>query len=172
VKALMTDDERAFLRKCCKAARGLLGRFVDLGTFQGASARLMCEELVYVDYPAETVLTIDNYLMQHHGESSLEIARKNLEPYTPEMVNGDSAVVPPTCKNVAMLLIDTEHSPERLRKECEAWLPLVSKDGIVALHDYGHHIWTGMKPAIDSIFSTLNWDFVGHVGLLIDIRRS
>lgn len=51
-------------------------------------------------------------------------------------------------KPIGMLFIDGDHSYEEIKKDL-GWIPFVSKDGIIAFHDYGSVKIPGPTKAID-----------------------
>lgn len=50
-----------------------------------------------------------------------------------------------------MVFIDADHSYEAVRRDIEAWAPLVRPGGLLAGHDY-HRKWPGVVRAVDEVF--------------------
>lgn len=162
VRGLISKDEVQFLMECAKLAPS--GPVVDLGTFRGRSATALCGTVGH-----HRVITIDNWIMQHHGPNMETWARKELKKlgFTPRFVTGLSWKVPSGIDQLAMIFIDTDHRDVVLRWELDAWLPLLVPKGIVAMHDYGSPKWPTLTPLIDARFVEPEWTLMGVVGMLI-----
>lgn len=162
---LLTEKEWYFLfGLACHVPKECV--MVELGTFRGMATAALC----LADH--ERVLTVDNYSMQHHGESSFEIARANLSglDFHPLFWVADSHVVPNyiTKPFVGLLFIDTDHRDVILKREIDAWLPFLAHDAVIAMHDYTPRYPT-MMPFIDSYFR--NWRKIGLENWLIAFER-
>lgn len=55
-----------------------------------------------------------------------------------------------------LVYIDADHRFEEVLKDITAWRPLVKEGGFIAGHDYGSARHTGVKQAVDSIFSEVS----------------
>lgn len=161
---LLTKDEWFFLHDLAVCPDGYA---VELGTFRGMGTAAIC--CAFHDH---FVLSIDNYIMQHHGESSLELAKANLASlgYCPSLLQCDSRVRPGWVapNTIGFLFIDTDHRDVVLKAELEAWLPYATEDVIVVLHDYTPRYLT-MIPFINEYFK--DWERIGLVNWLIAFRR-
>ena len=168
---LCTREEYGFLRECAESAPD--GLFVELGTFQGASTIVIADVANERGLPC---LTIDNFSMQR-TPTNPQVVRNNLsragiDPL-PRIVSSQSHIVPNDVGKVAFLFIDTDHRAEVLNPELDAWLPLVSPGGIVALHDYNcPERYPTMTPAIDGrLGDSDEWERIGLVGHLVAFQR-
>lgn len=165
IPGLITGNELQFLVDVAETAP--LGSVVDLGTFQGRSAAALCGTVGH-----HRVVTIDNWVMQHHGVNNQKLARENLKKmlFTPRFVTGLSWEIPPEVDQVAMIFIDTDHRDFILRKELKVWLPLLVEGGIVAMHDYRSMAWPTLTLLIDQQFIEPEWHRIGVVEMLIAFR--
>jgi predicted O-methyltransferase YrrM len=180
-------EELAFLHQLALMAPAGLP-MIDLGTFQGRTAAMLCA--VAQDTGSE-VVTIDNYV--HDGaftghykalvedpdygkspEEYAEMTRENLASLglMARVIIGDSAVVPEGIEKVGLLFIDSEHTRERFNAECDAWLPLIVKGGILACHDYEQVQWPQMTPAIDDRIGEDEWERLGLVNWLVAFKKN
>ena len=162
VGGLVERDEIQFLMECAKLAP--LGSVVDLGTFQGRSAAALCGTVGH-----HRVITIDNWVMQHHGPNGEPRSQGNLKEFgfVPRFITGLSWEVPFGFDRLAMIFIDTDHRDVILERELNAWLPRLVPKGIVAMHDYGSSKWPTLTPFIDAYFVEPEWTLIGTAGLLI-----
>ena len=164
VPGLCCEDEIQFLYGLAlNAPMGLT--FVELGTYQGRTAAVLCAAAEEVD---SQVVTISNV-----PEEGVEDRLSRLGFY-PRVVIGDSAVIPNGVHRISLLFIDSEHTREQLYKELDTWLPLLVQGGILAFHDYnenGHG--KVMTPAIDERIrnKTDEWEYLGLARWLIGFRR-
>lgn len=55
-------------------------------------------------------------------------------------------------ESVDFVFIDADHSYEAVKKDIEAWLPKIRKNGIISGHDYGNGNPSGVKQAVDEKF--------------------
>ena len=164
IHGLCSEEEVQFLYGLALSApMGLT--FVELGTYQGRTAAVLCAAASETD---SQVITISNV-----PEEGVEDRLSGLGFY-PRVVIGDSAVIPNNVHRISLLFIDSEHTRERLYKELDAWLPLLVEGGILAFHDYnenGHG--KVMTPAIDERINnkTDECEYLGLARWLIGFRR-
>lgn len=180
-------EELAFLHQLALTAPPGLP-MVELGTFQGRTAAILC---AVAQETGSEVVTIDNYI--HDGaftgnykalandpdygqspEKYAQLTRENLAKlgFQARVIVGDSAVVPQGIEEVGLLFIDSEHARERFNAECDAWLPLIVKGGILACHDYKQPDWPVMTPAIDDRIGENEWERLGLVNWLVAFRKN
>jgi hypothetical protein len=69
-----------------------------------------------------------------------------------------------------MVYIDGDHHYETVISDIELWLPKVREGGVLAGHDYGGRIHTGVKPAVDMYFGEGNVKLLGD-GVWLHERR-
>lgn len=161
---------------------------IELGTFQGRTAAMLCAAAEQI---GSEVVTIDNYVQDPSftggrrlsnepgpGKSPEEYAsltRQNLAGlgFHAHVVIGDSAVVPEGIEEIGFLFIDSEHIGERFNAECDAWLPLMIRGGILACHDYKQPSWPAMTPVIDERIKsrTDEWEYLGLVIWLVGFKK-
>lgn len=165
IHGLITEAEAGFLfRAAASATPG--GDFVELGTYLGRSCSVLCHASARW---GRIPWTIDDY--SYKNPCSPETTSKNLRRagLNAHVIRGDSRKVPAEIKTVSMLFVDSLHLPDHFNAECDAWLPLVIKGGVVVCHDYEHTKWHEMKPAIDARFR--KWEKVGQETSMIAFRK-
>ena len=54
-------------------------------------------------------------------------------------------------KPVGLLFVDGDHSKEGARRDIEAWAPHLADGARIAVDDYGHPDWPGVKEAVDEM---------------------
>jgi len=160
---------------------------VELGTFQGRTAAVICAAARQI---GSDVVTIDNYAQDpafttwpkgyeedpecgKEPEEYAELTRQNLARlgFRPQIVIGDTATVPDGIEEVGFLFIDSEHTPEKFKEECDAWLPLMGPGSVLACHDYRQPTWPKMTPAIDERITPDEWENLGLVIWLVGFKR-
>lgn len=52
---------------------------------------------------------------------------------------------------IGLLFVDGDHSYEGARGDVLAWAPHLSADAVIAIDDYGHPDWPGVKEAVDAL---------------------
>lgn len=52
---------------------------------------------------------------------------------------------------VGLLFVDADHSKEGARRDIEAWAPHLAEGARIAVDDYGHSDWPGVKEALDEL---------------------
>jgi len=52
---------------------------------------------------------------------------------------------------VGLLFVDGDHTKEGARRDIEAWLPYLLPGSIIAIDDYGHPDWPGVREAVDEL---------------------
>ena len=55
-------------------------------------------------------------------------------------------------ESIDFVFIDADHSYESVKKDIEAWLPKIRKNGIISGHDYGNGNPSEVKQAVDEKF--------------------
>jgi predicted O-methyltransferase YrrM len=54
-------------------------------------------------------------------------------------------------KPIGLLFVDADHSYEGARRDIEDWAPYLAPDAVIAVDDYGHPDWPGVKQAVDKL---------------------
>lgn len=72
------------------------------------------------------------------------------------LIKGHSAEIADTWigdpeKPVGLLFVDGDHSAEGARQDIEAWAPHLADGARIAVDDYGHPDWPGVKEAVDAL---------------------
>jgi len=169
IKGLTSNAELVFLHDVAKSAPAE-GKIVELGTFNGKATATLCEAV-----GDRRVVTIDNWVMKHHGDNGVGLVKHNLAThgFSPKIISGSSTTVPKELRyaySVAMLFVDTDHVPQQWIREMNAWLPYLQHDGVVAAHDYNDDRYQGFTSQIDLTF--MGWEKLGIVEHMIAARRN
>lgn len=56
-----------------------------------------------------------------------------------------------TGKRVGLLFVDGDHTAEGARRDIETWAPHLASFAVIAVDDYGHPDWPGVKEAVDAL---------------------
>lgn len=168
IPGLTTVGELEFMQDCAARVVDEAGWFVELGTFKGRATAALCQEV-----GDSRVVTIDSYVMQHHGDNSLRRSTENLERigFRPRLLEQPSHLVPEFVDQVVFLLIDTDHREQPLRRELEAWLPKMASKGVVCLHDYGCQKWPDVTKVADAVFRPWDWQLLGVLRKMVGYQR-
>lgn len=160
IPGLTTRSELNFL---FQAGRQTWDQIVELGTFNGRSTLALCG--VAGD---DSVVSVDNFEMQHHGENSMEITQQYLERFgaKPRLVSGSTFQLPlATVKGkIGLLLIDSHHHPDTVQKELTHYELLFMDGTVVMAHDIGREEYPGYTEAFREWFKGKDgWKLVGRV---------
>lgn len=175
ITGLTTRRELEFLQRCCRGLPGHRSHALEVGTFNGRSTAALCEIL-----GDDRVISVDNYKMQHHGENTCEIARRNLARlrYCPILLENVSPLSPLTIETLApqglaLVFLDGHHHPDTVVAELDTYGPLLLSGGAMLLHDFGRQEYPGYTEAIDAWFHThaQDWDALGLAESLIAFRK-
>jgi predicted O-methyltransferase YrrM len=133
----MSDAECAALMDAAEAAPKE-GPIVELGTFTGRSAALIA---IACGDPTR-VWTYDTYHYKsgkYKPSKSKNEARMKAHGITGiHFVQGDTRGPLKECSDVAMLFIDSTHTPAHVQQELDVWLPRLRDEAVIAFHDIGH----------------------------------
>jgi len=130
------QDEAEFLTELCKSLPE--NPFVvNIGAGAGTSALIFLESR-----PDLTSCTVDIQKESSpygclEGEMNA-LVKTNIDLSRHEQVHGDSIAVGKAWagKSPDMVFIDGNHTYEGCKGDIEAWLPVLKKGGILAIHDY------------------------------------
>ena len=150
------------------------GWLVDLGTWKGASAAMMAKAA-----PGRDILTVDIFLEPEDAQTGegeapdpLEV-QEMLERRFPSVVLLLQDTVVPARRlkraGAAFVLVDADHTGWGVRRDIEAWKPLVVPGGIMAFDDYGSARWPEVKPTVDELMG--DWERLGVRGGVAAYRR-
>ena len=135
---------------------------VELGTYQGGSAILIglaCKE------KSMEIFTIDNYTQKLPLASSKETVEANFVKFgckNVKIIEGDSVEIARVWTlPITMLFIDSGHTYEEVRKDIEAWLGKVVKNGVVLFDDYDS--WMGVTKAVNEAIEDKRLGFDNHL---------
>lgn len=155
IHGLTTRDELLLAQEHAKQAVAAVpaGSVVELGAFQGRATIALCQAV------GDNVISIDNFVMQHHGENNEHKLRQNCRAagVDPVIVRRASHIVPDAICAVAFLLVDTDHRAEALNRELSAWLPFIPVGGCVCLHDYNCSKWPDVTTVADTRLVGPEW---------------
>lgn len=167
INGLTTEAELIALHRFAKLAPAK-GFVVELGCFNGRSTAVLCSAA-----GSDRVVAVDNFKMAHHGDNNPKITAGNLAllGYTPWLIRQETYESVDEITHVAMLFIDSRHSPEELQLEMQEWQPKLLPGAVVALHDYGRPAYKGFTEAIDSIFVPPAWYKLGLTESLIGFSK-
>ena len=149
------------------------GVLVDLGTWNGASALMMAKA-----DPERWVVSIDNYQEPEDAitgkgqRPTFEQVSRRLDGRLVSLMVQDTADLTPIPEvwDFALVLVDADHTGWGVRRDIEAWAPLVVDGGIMAFDDYGSARWPEVKPTVDALMG--DWERLGVRGGVAAYRRS
>lgn len=131
------------------------GRILELGTFAGRTTAALCMAV-----GSRRVLSLDNYVMQHHGASSLAqtqatMTSMGLHPKLLAIKSQNFMFSDPL--GMAMLFVDSQHRPDTVIIELTNFTPHIPVGGRVVLHDYAREEFPGYTEAINMFFDSVCW---------------
>ena len=147
----INDGDRQVLRALAVSAK----RIVDVGTFLGGSAEMLCQGM-----PEDGKLfTIDNFegcgLTKDRvpKETAARYARDRLSRFNADVIVGDSREVAASFdkKSADLVFLDGDHAYASIAREIADFRPLVRPGGILAGHDYGCERWPMVTRAVDEL---------------------
>ena len=136
--------------------------FVEVGSWLGHSVSYLAQKVK--DKPNIKIYAIDlfddSYDLRDHKH--LDGIRYKLFQNNLMEANVNDIVVPIKSiswdgaanfsdKSVDFVFIDADHSYEAVKKDIEAWIPKIRKNGIISGHDYSDP--SGVKQAVDEKFN-------------------
>lgn len=144
--------------------------FVEVGTWKGMSACYMAVEIINSgkDIKFDCVDTWDfvetsKEIAKSQFNNLFKIFKSNIEP-----VKNNIGIVKSLswdgAKNykdnsLDFVFIDAGHDYESVTKDLKAWYPKIKNDGIIAGHDYYHHV--GVYPAVNDFFKHTDISQIG-----------
>lgn len=142
--------------------------FVEIGTFKGRSAAYMGVEIINSGKDIK-FYTVDHFLgSPQEGATALnldedvvagrlyEVARQNLSPLSSvvNVICCKSTQAPSKVNRpVNFLFIDGAHDYQSVKEDLDAWLPMMTVNGVVAGDDWN---WAGVQRAVNEKFPTVD----------------
>ena len=111
-----------------------------------------------------------------HTQAVLDVFTQRMARYSQGLVEqrmGASVEVAATFRprTIGLLFIDAEHTYEACRADFEAWSPLMTEGGIIALHDYKRAGNGGVQRFIDEMLAVSSrWQQGEIVGSMVVLR--
>ncbi|PHR26161.1 MAG: hypothetical protein COA36_12790 [Desulfotalea sp.] len=150
-------------RLACKVP----GDFCELGAWSGRSATILCAAAKHFS-TNKRVLLVDNwewgveadtYPFMHEGRNVRLELEQQLRPYSEmyQIFSGlilekrDDVMANLQGKGLSLLHHDASHEFDQVHQDLEAYLPLLSDEGYLVVHDYNHPENLGVKKAVDTI---------------------
>lgn len=139
--------------------------FVEVGSWLGHSISYLAQKLQHKANAKIYAIDLfdDSYALKKHKfleGKRYEIFQNNLKKANVEdvvipikSVSWDAAMLFPD-QSVDFVFIDADHSYESVKKDIDAWLPKIRKNGIISGHDYGNGNPSGVKKAVDEKVSS------------------
>ena len=137
--------------------------FVEVGCWLGHSISYLAQRVR--DKPNIKIYAIDLFddsydLRKHEHLEGIryELFQKNLikanvnDIVIPIKSMSWDAAVNFADESIDFVFIDADHSYESVKKDIEAWLPKIRKNGIISGHDYGNGNPSEVKQAVDEKF--------------------
>ncbi len=143
VPGLTWRDEIALLYRTVRDLK-LPGNIAEIGSWKGRTAVAMGRALLERGAQERRIFCIDPHMAGEEGErSTLETFRMSVrsagvQDVIEEMVmtSAEAAcVLAQRDSRLAMVFIDGRHDEESVRQDIRAFLPLVARGGLIALHD-------------------------------------
>lgn len=132
-----------------------LNRGAEIGVKKGEFSVVLCEK-----NPNIELYCIDCWLgdRQHRHNRYLRMARKQLEPYNATLIRKTSmeALDDFADESLDFVYIDANHSFDYCCPDIIFWSQKVRTGGIVACHDYFHHVQGGVVHAVNAYTSSHN----------------
>lgn len=153
----MSPGELTWLAKMASES----DKIVEFGSFHGRSTRALGDNIrengkVWAvdpwngDYPDESGSALDmvnTYVYPYFRANLLDLIHNGT--VIPVRGYSYSFVLP---FKVDMVFIDGDHRYNTVNRDIDTALHLLRPGGILAGHDYGHPLWTGVKKAVDERF--------------------
>ena len=151
------DDAQHFsLLLKMQTAMGIRGDLLEIGTWKGRSASFLAFHL----QPGEKLYLNDVFanpaIDTYSTYPEIDEVRSTILAFSPEVGNqlvflkGDSTKMAlPASAQCRFAHVDGGHSVEECYSDLAKVAPLVIPNGIVAVDDYDHPDWPGVKPATD-----------------------
>lgn len=121
--------------------------FINLGAGAGTSSLAMAEGC-----PHAQIVTFD--INQEHFDLERKAFRYNRRLSCPTQVLASSHANHSELNlRPHLVFVDADHSKKAVRADIKEWLPRITNGGIIALHDYDHPDYPGVRAAVDALLS-------------------
>ena len=133
---------------------------LEIGSYRGLSAWCMA-------HCAKSIMCIDTFRAWSNGQTQNSIEEglttldaflqataqfKNVDHFVGTSMEAKSAKLR---RRYDMIFLDANHEYEEVKKDIRVWWPRLWPGGVLALHDYGHDHYPGVKRAADEMFGDL-----------------
>lgn len=173
----MSPNERLYLfDEAMRVSRGA-GRFLEVGSYLGASASVLAEAARRKGGGSGSVFCVDTWHNDAMGEGrrdTFDEFRENTARWQEYIVplRGSSSDVPlPDNGLFDLIFIDGDHSYAGARRDIERFAPRVGPGKLLVLHDYSPR-WPGVREAAGELLQTGGWFVRGLVGSLLSLERA
>lgn len=75
-------------------------------------------------------------------------------------------IAPRLAERFDLIFVDTEPDEAGVRRDIEATLPLLAKDGLLAFHDYPDPGWPDVRRVVDEYANRLGWQRIAQADFL------
>lgn len=138
-------------------------KIVEFGSHHGRSTRVLADNtdgIVYaVDPWGGNYLTDDGQVVADINTYVLPHFKKNLRDH----IDSHKVIVCRTyshlfdlCDDADFIFIDGDHRYNTVVSDIEKAFAITTRPAIISGHDYGHHLWTGVKKAVDRYFGPVS----------------
>jgi predicted O-methyltransferase YrrM len=149
-------------------------RAVEIGSYLGAATCFIAAGLFGRNGLIYCVDTWNNETMPDGTRDTFEEFNKNIAPVSAMIrtVRKPSAeLVPQDLETpLHLIFIDGDHNYEAVRSDFNIVVPLLAKDGMIALHDTWYYV--GVRRLLGEVLATGQWRLLGHVNNLSWIGRA
>jgi len=144
---LLHEDVDLIQELVGKLSKSRYVEVVDLGAGSGTTAlSVLCARPKKI-----RVITIDHDQKTLRWPERVAINVGRREDWRGILADSVEAAKRFETNSVDLLLVDTDHTYETTKRELEAWLPKIRKDGYIWLHDYGVASEWGWRKSVPEV---------------------
>ena len=136
---------------------------IEIGVGNGLNAKKILDTIIpaypFVYYGIDPYKVYDEYSEDINGSqiritNNYNAAENNLRSYSNVrfvnfLMTSAAASLKFTKFNIDLVFIDGNHSYEYVKNDLERYYKCVRNNGVIAVHDYGHLNFPGVKKAVD-----------------------
>lgn len=161
IQGWMCFNELQFLYETAKTHEEI----AEIGSWKGKSTHALLKGQLAGKYPNGHVMAVDTWEGSLDTRDHTNFLAKQEDVFSQFkenvghfknlfIVKGDSFNEARKCadKSFDFIFIDAGHTYEEVKQDIEAWLPKLTKNGIMAGHDYLPQTWMGVCQAVDEKF--------------------